>query len=223
MRCGVLLLAAGGGRRFGSRLSKQFLDLDGAPLFVHSLRVFSALREVKEILLVVPESSMNFTEQIVSREKIKKPFRIIAGGAYRGESVSKGLRQLSKDADIVLVHDAARPLVSRDVVRRVMNAAKKHGAALAAWPLSDTLKGADGQGRVKKTISRSNLWCAQTPQGFRRSIADKCLLKPSPTATDDAELAERKGVPVFVVSGSPLNIKITYPHDLILAKRLKSL
>jgi 2-C-methyl-D-erythritol 4-phosphate cytidylyltransferase len=113
--------------------------------------------------------------------------------------------------------------LSPDIVRRVISTTQKRGVALAAWPLSDTLKLTGKAGRVKKTVSRDQFWCAQTPQGFRRAIAEKCLLHPSPTATDDAELAERRGFPVSVVVGSPTNIKVTFPRDLEIAKVLKGL
>ena len=221
MRCGVLLLAAGAGRRFGSSISKQFAPFHGVPLFVHSLRVFSVLREVIEIVIVVPKPLVIRIEGFMKKIKINKTIHVISGGSYRGESVRNGLKRLTKKVDLVLVHDAARPLLSADVVRRVMTAAQKRGVALAAWPLSDTLKLAGNNGRVKKTIPRESLWCAQTPQAFRRAIAEKCLLTPSPTATDDTELAERHGIPVWVVVGSPTNIKVTYPRDLEIAKVMK--
>jgi 2-C-methyl-D-erythritol 4-phosphate cytidylyltransferase len=113
-------------------------------------------------------------------------------------------------------------LITRDIVERVAQAALKHGAALAAWPLPDTLKWAAANERVKKTVPIKNLWLAQTPQGFKRAVALKCLLKPSRSATDDVELAQRRGVRVQLVKGAPTNIKVTYPHDLDLCRALLS-
>jgi 2-C-methyl-D-erythritol 4-phosphate cytidylyltransferase len=130
------------------------------------------------------------------------------------------VRALSLDLDVILVHDTARPLVSRSIIERVARAASKKGAALAAWPLPDTLKSADKAGRVLKTIPRKNLWLAQTPQGFRRDVAMDCLLKPSSTATDDVELAERKGYRVVLVQGAPTNMKVTYPHDFSICEAI---
>lgn len=244
MRSGVVLLAAGAGRRLGARKPKQFLSLNGRPLFMTPLAVFAAMPSVKDIVVVCSSEGRKAVESSVRRLKTKKPVAVVLGGAIRGESVRNGVKALSTDIDVVLVHDSARPLVTADIVRRVETAAKKTGAALAAWPLADTLKlalqGTGGQARrsfggqarrsfgeqtrqisfVKKTIPRKNLWLAQTPQGFRRDVALKCLLKPSASATDDVELAQRKGFKVAIVDGAADNFKVTYPMDLKLCRLL---
>jgi 2-C-methyl-D-erythritol 4-phosphate cytidylyltransferase len=214
MKVGAVLLAAGASRRFGGSRPKQFLTLKGGPLFLFSLSAFLRVPSVKEIVVVVPK---NFSSSKIPRDK---KIKTVPGGSFRGESVRNGVKALSANIDVVLVHDTARPLVSRDIIERVARAAHKKGAALAAWPLPDTLKWADAGARVKKTIPRKNLWLAQTPQGFRRRVALDCLLKPSATATDDAELAERKGVRVQLVEGAPTNMKVTYPHDFAICEAI---
>jgi 2-C-methyl-D-erythritol 4-phosphate cytidylyltransferase len=220
MSAGVVLLAAGSGRRMGSVQPKQFLTLNGEPLFMSSLRVFASLLSVREIVVVCAPDRMSFVEKWIRRLKVKKNIHAVPGGRIRGESVRRGVLALSPSNEVVLVHDAARALVTRAIVGRVQAAAKKTGAALAAWPLADTLKSSAKFDRVRKTISRRGLWLAQTPQGFRRDVALKCLLEPSPTATDDAELAERKGFRVQLVTGGPTNMKVTYPTDLKICRRL---
>jgi 2-C-methyl-D-erythritol 4-phosphate cytidylyltransferase len=220
MPTGVVLLAAGAGRRVGGKKPKQFLLLDGEPLFLKSLRTFLKCSSVNEIVVVCLPGRETAVKRWISRCKTRVKIHLIEGGRYRGESVRNGVRALSPQMNVVLVHDAARPLISPDMVRRVEEAAKKTGAALAAWPLADTLKSSTKQGAVKKTIPRKGLWLAQTPQGFRRDVAIKCLLKPSASATDDVELAERKGYRVQLVEGGPTNMKVTYPTDLKLCRLL---
>jgi 2-C-methyl-D-erythritol 4-phosphate cytidylyltransferase len=220
MRTGVVLLAAGSGRRFGRARPKQFMTLNREPLFMNSFRVFEKIPSVKEIAVVSRPSDLKTVARWTRRSRKNLTVRMIAGGEFRGASVRNGVKALAANLQVVLVHDTARPLVTREIVRRVEKAAFKTGVALAAWPLNDTLKLASAQGRVRKTVPRKNLWLAQTPQGFRRDIALKCLLHPSPSATDDVELAQRKGYPVQVVEGSATNMKVTYPADLKICQAL---
>jgi 2-C-methyl-D-erythritol 4-phosphate cytidylyltransferase len=218
MRSAVVLLAAGSGRRAGVKTPKQFLLLGGEPLFVKAARTFAANKSTREIVCVSqPENHARIAARLRDI-RFAGEWKIVAGGPYRGVSVRNGVRAVDSDPDVVLVHDCARPLVTGEIIRRVEQSAFRHGAALAAWPLPDTLKHTTRQGRVRKTIPRKNLWMAQTPQGFRWNVAQSCLLKPSPTATDDAELAERKGFPVYVVEGAAANFKVTYPADLQLCR-----
>ena len=213
-----LLLAAGAGRRFGRRQPKQLIRFQGAPLFVRPLRAFLRVPSVRDVSLVVPAGAEAAYARALRAVRTRATIRIVAGGAFRGASVRNGLRPMSKTARIVLVHDAARPVVSPAVIRRVERAAARYGAALAAWPLPDTLKQSGKRETVRKTVPRAHLWLAQTPQGFTRAVAEACLLRPSKTATDDVELAERKGYPVKLVLGDPRNIKVTRPADLDLCR-----
>lgn len=218
MSTSVVLLAAGLSQRFGGKRPKQFLRVHNEPLFLKSLRVFVKHSSVHEIIVVTSSKMLGSTRRIVRKIKTKKLIQVVLGGSFRGESVKKGVRALTMKTSLVLVHDSARPMVSSDVIARVERASQKYGAALAAWPLPDTLKRATPQEKVSKTIPRKNLWLAQTPQGFKRAVALKCLLRPLRSATDDVELAERRGFKVKLVRGTPINIKVTYPHDLEICK-----
>ncbi len=204
----------------GGEKPKQFLSLNGRPLFMAPFSIFARMPSVREIVVVTSAANRKFVETQLRKSKTRKNVAVVEGGARRGDSVRNGVKALSSFIDVVLVHDAARPMVTADIARRVEVAAKKTGAALAAWPLADTLKLSTTDHRVKKTIPRKQLWLAQTPQGFRRDVALKCLLKPSATATDDVELAQRKGFKVAIVEGSATNFKVTYPTDLNLCRLL---
>jgi len=220
MSTGVILLAAGLGRRFGGRIPKQLARLNGQPLFLKPLKIFAGIPSVGEIVIVVSKSLHSKVQGIVRRFKTRKKIILVLGGPFRGQSVKNGFRALSGQANVVLVHDSARPLVERKVVKRVEAAAKKFGVALAGWPLGDTLKLIGQTGQVIRTIPRKKLWLAQTPQGFRREIAEICLNYPKREATDDAKLAEAKGYKVKIVRGSPVNLKVTSPHDLRICRAL---
>ncbi len=228
MKVGAVLLAAGSSRRFGGARPKQFLKLNGRPLLIHSLQTFLKTPSVKEVVVVIANEVKQSQEVVrllarlrrASRYAPRNDVKVTFGGDYRGASVRNGVLALSKNVDVILVHDTARPLVTRPIIEAVARMAHKKGAALAAWPLPDTLKWAGTDARVKKTIPRKDLWLAQTPQGFRRDVALACLLKPSPTATDDAELAERKGRTVYVVKGAPTNMKVTTPHDFSICEAI---
>jgi 2-C-methyl-D-erythritol 4-phosphate cytidylyltransferase len=215
----VVLLAAGSSRRFGSPTPKQFFTLSSGPLFMKSLRVFLDVPFVDEVVLVVRVRDKPRVERGISKLRTKKRLYIVEGGRFRGESVRNGVMALRERPDVVLVHDSARPLVTKDIVVRVAEAAAKSGVALAAAPLPDTLKRSKGL-FVRKTIPRDRLWLAQTPQGFRLAIAKECLLRPKRGVTDDVQLAEQKGYRVKIVEGSMTNFKVTFPKDLETCRRL---
>ncbi len=224
-------MAAGAGRRFKmsagqkpprrSVLPKQFLPFDGEPLFMRSVRAFARHPSVEEIVIVHPKGFEGLVRRWVHRLKGRKKILSVKGGAFRGASVRNGVLALSKKIHIILVHDAARPLVTGAIIRRVERAALRNGAALAAWPLPDTLKLSSSSRRVKKTVPRRDLWLAQTPQGFRRDVAIKCLINALPNATDDAALAERRGFKVALVDGASFNLKVTTPEDLKICRALE--
>lgn len=154
------------------------------------------------------------------RRRYAKLRGAVAGGPRRGDSVARGLVKVEHDG-LVLVHDAARAFVSRTVIARVVRAARRHGAAVPALPVADTLKRAGARGRPLRTVTRQGLWAAQTPQGFRAPLLRRAYRRAAgSTASDDAALVERLGRRVVLVPGSPLNFKVTRPEDLDLARAL---
>jgi 2-C-methyl-D-erythritol 4-phosphate cytidylyltransferase len=217
---GVILAAAGEGRRLGSRLPKALVPLAGKPLFLHSLRTFASLPFVREIAVVLPgEWVERIRRQLGRRLAALKVTALVPGGARRQDSVRVGLEALT--TTIVLVHDAARPLVTREAVTALARAAARHGAAVLAHPAVDTIKIADARGRVVSTPDRSRVWHAQTPQGFRRSVLlNAYKVNGRANATDDVQLVERAGGTSWIVWGDSLNFKVTTPQDLARAEKL---
>lgn len=216
MKATAVIPAGGAGRRMGRR--KQYLDLAGEPLLLHAIRPFLAHPRVDQVIVVLPaddvESPPTFLPAAVS---------VVAGGAERGDSVRAGLQVVSGSVDVILIHDAARPLVSREIIDRTLDAAADGRGALAAVPVADTLKRVGENGTVEGTIDRVGLWRAQTPQAFPRAMivdAYERAAAEGVSATDDAALVERFGGRVVVVPGSARNIKVTTPDDLALAERL---
>ena len=208
--------------------SKQFKELDGVPILVHTLRRFAATAAVHEIVVALRRDEIEgFRAQIETQypEILSKRLQLVEGGEHRQDSVASALASTAADpADIVLVHDAVRPLVTPEVISNVVEGARQHGAAIAGWPAVDTVKQvertADGA-LIKATIPRASIVMAQTPQGFRYEILKKCFadaIKDGFLGTDEASLVERAGLPVAVVMGSPRNIKITTPADMELAE-----
>jgi 2-C-methyl-D-erythritol 4-phosphate cytidylyltransferase len=208
--------------------SKQFTELAGTPILIHTLRRFAAVDAVSEIWVALRENEIEgFRERLQAEAKdvLKKKVEFVAGGEHRQQSVEHALNAISAEADdIVLVHDAVRPLVSAEIVLEVIAAAKKHGAAIAGLPAVDTVKQVERNAEgaiIKATIPRAGVVLAQTPQGFRYSVIKKVFdeaVADGFMATDEASLAERSGHEVWVVMGSPRNIKITAPADMELAE-----
>lgn len=223
MKAAAVVVAAGRGTRFGASRPKQFLPLRGKPLLHWSLRAFQRTKDVTAVVLVVSADRLDWAAAYCRRERLNKVVAVVPGGAERSDSVRNGVMACPAEADVLLIHDAARALVPPDVISKVARAAVKRGAALAAWPVPDTLKlAAEGSfPRVKKTVPRAGLWLAQTPQAFRRDVARKLFSKPAPRGmTDDVQLAERAGIPVELVPASSANFKVTLPDDFKMAKAL---
>lgn len=217
----VVVVAAGVGRRFGKR--KQFQRLGGHPLLYWPLRAFDDTACVTEVVLVVTAERVAWGRRFVARAGLKKVRAVVPGGRERADSVRAGMAAVSPEVDVVLVHDAARALVSRDIVERVVAATRRTGAALAARPVTDTLKCAASTGNrflVKRTVSREGLWLAQTPQGFRADVLARIAPRLSSSLTDDVQAAERLGIAVEIVLGSARNFKVTVPDDLSLCRAL---
>jgi 2-C-methyl-D-erythritol 4-phosphate cytidylyltransferase len=221
MICAALVTAGGIGKRMGSRVPKQYLDLYGMPILARTIMIFAGHPLVDRIVITVPPGDQDFCKQNVTDSlHIDKPVEIVAGGATRQESVFNGLQCLV-DTDVVAIHDGVRPLVTHDVIARTITSAHASGAALAAVRIKETVK-RKTNGHLE-TIPRSDLWLAHTPQTFQTRLiweAHTRAISDGFDGTDDAALVERMGHPVELVEDSEDNIKITTARDLDLARML---
>lgn len=217
----AVIVAAGQGRRMGTPVNKVLLPLGDAPVIVHTLRVFDRDPDCSGIVLVVNHSEKRTMLDLLDRYAIEKVITLVDGGNERKDSVHNGLMQLAGEEGIVLIHDGARPFVNSDRITAVTRAASQSGAAILAVPVKDTIKQVSGK-KIEKTLDRSSLWAAQTPQAFRLSIimaAHRAGKVMNLEATDDAALVELSGHPVEIVKGSYRNIKLTTPEDLVIAEK----
>jgi 2-C-methyl-D-erythritol 4-phosphate cytidylyltransferase len=204
---------------------KQFLELNGIPILVHALLAFAAVTQVNAIYVAVRKTEMERLQHQLDDYGFAGKVHVVEGGDTRQDSVSHALHALDcADDDIVLVHDSVRPLIEPAIIERTIEAVEKHGAAIVGVPAVDTIKQvervADGA-IISSTIPRERIVLAQTPQGFRCGLLKKAFTEAEADGflgTDEASLVERSGANVFVVLGSPTNIKITQPSDLELAE-----
>jgi 2-C-methyl-D-erythritol 4-phosphate cytidylyltransferase len=228
MRVFVILPAAGIGTRMsagGGAPAKQFLEIGGVPVLVHSLRAFAAVPRVDAVLVAVRATEMERVQALVSEYGFEGRVRVVEGGANRQESVANGLALVdAEDADVVLVHDAVRPLIDAATIERTIDAIARHGAAVVGLPAVDTIKQvertADGA-IVTSTIPRERVVQAQTPQGARFGLLKRAFAEAAAdgfAGTDEASVLERAGIVVHVVQGSARNFKITQPGDIELAE-----
>ncbi len=235
MKVFVIIPAAGLGTRMAPvsakdarHPSKQFTELAGIPILIHTLRRFSVIEQVSEIWVALRDNEIEGFRERLGKEAsdvLKKRIEFVVGGGHRQQSVEHALNAISAASDdIVLVHDAVRPLVTPEIIHDVIEAAKKYGAAIAGLPAVDTVKQVERTAEgaiVKATIPRAGVVLAQTPQGFRYDVIKKVFDEATADGfmgTDEASLAERSGHEVAVVMGSPKNIKITNPGDMELAE-----
>jgi 2-C-methyl-D-erythritol 4-phosphate cytidylyltransferase len=221
---GVIVVAAGRGQRFGGELPKQYQPIAGVPMLLRALRPFVSHPDVLHVALVLPPADAASPPEWLA-PLAGGSLTLVPGGGERSDSVAAGLSALPEACATVLVHDAARPFVGRETIDAVARIARSGEGAVAAVPLSDTLKesSADEPDRVARTVPRERLWRAQTPQGFPRAVlveAYALARLERVGATDDASLVERLGVAVRLVPDSPRNIKVTTPDDLALADLL---
>lgn len=217
----VIFPAAGQGTRMKAGRNKVLLELFGKPILLRTLETFSGLPEVGELIVVTGREEMAEVRAMLERAKHLKPWQLAEGSTERQYSIQNGLKLVAQETDLILVHDAARPLITPEVIRRVIEGARQQGGAIAAVPEKNTVKIVDDEGLVVSTPPRKSLWAVQTPQGFRKDI----LLEANARAeaegflgTDDASLVERLGNPVKVVMGDYRNIKITTPEDMVTAE-----
>ncbi len=208
----------------GGTVPKQFLALGGLPLLVHALRVLEASSAIHGVILAVSQTEREYClDQVVVPHGFKKVSKIVAGGEHRQDSVRHALAEVDRETEIVLVHDAVRPFLTERMVREVIEQAAKHGAAIVAIPVRDTVKQVGADGAIERTVDRRHLWLAQTPQAFRRDWLEEAHRKAkleAIQATDDAHLVELLGRRVALVEGSGENIKVTRPEDMIIAEAI---
>jgi 2-C-methyl-D-erythritol 4-phosphate cytidylyltransferase len=221
---GVVVVAAGRGTRVGGELPKQYLPLDGVPILLRSVRPFASHPDVAQVVVVLARAEAERPPAFLA-ELMGKTLVIAAGGRERSDSVAAGLRALRAGCEIVLVHDAVRPFVDRGVIDAVIAHARAGEGAVAAVPVSDTIKEAVGADPtlIGRTVPRAGLWRAQTPQGFPRRLLEQAYARAgagASGATDDAALVEDCGGTVRLVPDSPRNMKITTRDDLAVAEAL---
>jgi 2-C-methyl-D-erythritol 4-phosphate cytidylyltransferase len=217
-RVGAVIVAAGSSQRMGGA-DKVLALLGGKPILARVVDAFQRCNPIDQIIVVLNEQNLERGKQLVAEQGWSKVSDVCAGGRRRQDSVAAGLRRLS-NCDWVVIHDGARPLVTVDLINRGLEAAKETGAAVAAVPVTDTIKLAGDDRIVHQTPPRQNLWAVQTPQVFRIDIITEAYSRANGDVTDDASLVEQLGYRVKIYMGSHDNIKITTPDDLALAEVL---
>ncbi|CAN5787206.1 2-C-methyl-D-erythritol 4-phosphate cytidylyltransferase [soil metagenome] len=215
----AVIVAGGSGRRMGSDVRKQYLQLAGRPVLYHAVLPFLRHTRIGEVVVVLPEPDAADPPEWLSMLEVQ----IVAGGLERSDSVRNGLRATRTGTGIVVIHDGARPFVSGELINRVLDAAGTGSGAIAAVRVTDTIKDVDPDGTIRGTPDRARLWQAQTPQAFPHALvlaAHERALEEGVGGTDDAALIERFGGRVVIVEGATENLKITRPRDLVVAEAL---
>ena len=213
----AIILAGGCGKRMGGGVAKQFLTFCGVSVIERSIAAFSLCTDVEDLVIVSREEDLSLISEIA--EKYPKIKRICIGGISRAESAKNGFFACDTDTDIVAIHDAARCLITPEMISKVIKTAVNCGAATAATPVFDTLKRVNNEGVIVETVNREGLWSAQTPQVFSYGVYKEAIEKYyDENATDDNSLVEHLGIPIKMVDTGKDNIKITVSDDLILAQ-----
>jgi 2-C-methyl-D-erythritol 4-phosphate cytidylyltransferase len=223
----AIIPAAGIGARMGLTKAKQFIDLCGKPILAVTLSHFQRCNLIDRIVTVVSQKDIDYCKRdIVDRYKLSKVFKVIIGGKRRQDSVRKGLEAVANSCKWVLIHDGVRPLVTTELLERVIKTAKDFRAVITGLPVKETVKEIDNQGRVIRSVDRRHLWLIQTPQIFRwediHMAHQKSLTHDWEEATDDSFLIEKMGIPVKIIEGEEDNIKVTTSQDLDMARFLIS-
>lgn len=217
----VILPAAGKGKRMGAGKNKLLIELQGIPVFIHTLLVFDQDDACQELLISIHPDDQEEMSYLINHYQIQKKITFVMGGAERQHSIYNALKRIDGDG-IVLVHDAARPFIQKALIAQLVQSAKQHGASVVAVPVKDTIKKVEN-GMVIETVERSSLWAIQTPQAFRISLlqeANQLAERTGFLGTDDASLVENLGKKVAIIEGDYNNIKLTTPEDLIFANAI---
>ena len=216
-RTTAIIVAAGKGTRMGPNVDKVFLEIAGKPVVAHTWQRFAEAKCIDEIILVVRDGMQSAFQEIAEKFSLKKPFRLVVGGKERQDSVWNGLEAVSPKTEIVAIQDAARPCTSEALIEATIAAARETGAAVAAQPITDTIKeSADGK-LIERTLDRSKLWAVQTPQTFRLEVIRRALSevrRKGLLVTDDTAACDLIGQPVRLVVTTQPNPKVTRPEDL---------
>ncbi|AFM39532.1 2-C-methyl-D-erythritol 4-phosphate cytidylyltransferase [Desulfosporosinus acidiphilus SJ4] len=220
---GIVIPAAGQGKRMGAGCNKQFLQLKGQPILIHAVRVFQMSDYVSEIVIVGAENDLALIKELVDHYKLDKVVSVCQGGAQRQDSVRSGVLALSPAIQRVVVHDGARPLLTLKDFHRFLQEAEGFSAAIMGIQVKDTIKQVNNSGIVTDTLPRELLRAVQTPQIFERNKLEEAHMRAASVGyygTDDASLLEWIGYPVQMIEGSLENIKVTTPEDLWLSERI---
>jgi 2-C-methyl-D-erythritol 4-phosphate cytidylyltransferase len=225
VKIGVIICAAGQGKRMGLGRNKQFLELEEKPLLIHTLQQWEACEQISDVTVVVGQGEEEQVQGLITASRLKKKYHTIVGGKERQDSVYQGLLSLHESfrPDVVLIHDGARPFITAEEIDNLLKTVQSRDAAVLAVPMKDTIKKVAQDGRIEETLDRNQLWAIQTPQAFRFSLiwdAHQKAQEEGILATDDAALVERVGTPVYIVQGSYNNIKLTTPEDIDMAEFL---
>ncbi len=220
----AIVAAAGMSNRMGSKINKQFINIDNKPILVHTLSKFEESSYIDEIILISKEEEVEYCrKEIVRKYGFKKIRNIIRGGKERQDSIYNGILALDERCDIVLTHDGARPFVRKENIEDGIRGVIDYGACVIGVPVKDTIKVVDDEGYVHHTPKRSMIWAAQTPQCFWKSFLQEgyeYAIDEGIVGTDDSSLVEKVGHKVKMIMGNYDNIKITTPEDLIIAESL---
>lgn len=217
----VILAAAGKSRRFRDKhYKKPFVNLAGRAVWLHSAEKFLNRDDCMQLILIIAAEDREQFDMKFSANTAILGIEVVEGGAERADSIENAIARVKPEADFIAVHDAARPCIVDEWITQIFEAAEKTGAAIPAIPVTGTLKSVGAGRQIEETVSRENVWLAQTPQVFRRGmLLDAYTRREGFVATDDAQLVERLGEKVTIVPGSPLNLKITTRDDLRLAEQ----
>ncbi len=222
MKTIAIIVAGGSGTRFGAQLPKQFLQLGGMPVLMRTIRTFGENGDSSfDVIVTLPQGQMELWSQLCAKYCFDVPHRVVAGGETRWHSVKNALDSVgdTADVDVIAVHDGVRPLATANLIHRVLEAARRDGAAIPVVPLNDSVR--QIVGNDSHALYRSSLRAVQTPQAFDARLLQDAYGQPfDPTFTDDASVVERYGHSVTLVEGDPQNLKITRPMDLALAEYL---
>jgi 2-C-methyl-D-erythritol 4-phosphate cytidylyltransferase len=220
----AIIVAAGQGSRMQGAQRKQYLSLAGLPILTRTLMVFDGCDAVEQIILVVPQDDIDFCRKnILEPAGLSQKIRLMPGGRRRQDSVYNGLKEVDENCSIVIIHDGVRPFVQNEQIIACIDSARESGACIIGVPAHETLKQTDSSGQIIRTLSRDDIWLAQTPQAFRHDLIRKAhdqARREGFFATDDAALVERTGAAVKIIKGSRTNIKITVREDLEMARWL---